>query len=356
MAPQVDLVIAVHSAARPIERAVRSVLGHTDAPVRVTVVVHEIDPGLIAQRLGDAARDDRLRLLPHSDGLRSPAGPFNAGLDAADAPYVAVMGSDDTLEPGALDSWLSVAESSRADVVIARLRHASGAAVPTPPVRPRHVRGLDGIRDRLSYRSAPLGLISRSRFPDLRFTVGVPTGEDIAFVTRLWFSGASIAYDRRGPAYLIHDDADQRATLESRAIAAEFRWLDELLTEGLLGTLSDAARHAVVVKFLRIHLFGAILHRPDPATWTAAERASLATIAQTLVGAGDGIHEVLSRLDRNVLDAALDPAVPAERLIEAALNRRNFRSPGALLPRNPMRALNREAPLRMATASALQLR
>ena len=73
--PLVDLVIAVHSTERPIERAVRSVLAHTDAPTRVTVAVHEVDPTGISDRLGDLARDDRVRLLPYSDGLRSPAGP-----------------------------------------------------------------------------------------------------------------------------------------------------------------------------------------------------------------------------------------------------------------------------------------
>lgn len=356
MRPLVDLTIAVHTTERPIQRAVSSVIDHTDAPIRVTVVAHEVDPSAIVDVLGDLAGHERVRLLPYSDGLRSPAGPFNAGLDAAEGDFVAVMGSDDALEPHAIDSWLAMVDRQGADVVIARLRHARGTAVPTPPTRPWRSTRLDGVRDRLSYRSAPLGLISRVRFPDLRFTVGVPTGEDIAFTTRLWFSGASIAYDRRGPAYLIHDDAGDRSTLASRPIAAEFLWLDELIRSGLLDDLSRSAREAVVVKFIRIHLFGAILYRPHAATWTAAERSSLAEVTRSLLAQGDGVHHVLSRLDRDLLDLAVDPNSPTERLILAAQARRAFTSPGALVPRHVSRVFAREAPLRMAAASALQLR
>lgn len=354
MRPLVDLTIAVHDAARPLDRAVGSVLDHTDAAVRVTVVAHGIDPTTVAALLGDRTADPRLRLLHLDDGIRSPAGPFNAGLAAAEADFLAVMGSDDTLEPHAIDSWLRHAQD--ADVVIARLRHAGGAAVPTPPTRPFRTRRLDGVRDRLSYRSAPLGLVSRAVFGDARFAVGVPTGEDIGFVTALWFSGARIAYDRRGPAYLIHDDGGPRTTFAVRPIEEEFAWLRALLTGGAFSGLPAAARSAAAVKFLRIHLFGAVFHRADEAVWSAAERASLAATARLLIDAGAGIHEVLARRDRDLLDVALDPARPAAELIAAARARRNFLTAGALLPRRLSRALHREAPLRMAAATALQLR
>ncbi|MBO3664984.1 glycosyltransferase family 2 protein [Microbacterium stercoris] len=356
MTPEVDLVIAVHDPARPIDRAVGSVLDATDAEVRVTVVVHGIDPDLIARNLATRLPDPRLRLLPFSDGRRSPAGPFNAGLDAADAPFTSVMGSDDTLEPHAIDSWLRVARRDAADVVIARLRHAGGAAVPTPATRPFRSRRLDGVRDRLSYRSAPLGLVSRARFGDLRFALDVPTGEDIPYVTALWFSGAGIAYDRRGPAYLIHDDGGPRTTFARRSIADEFAWLDRLLAEERFSTLPAAARSAAVAKLIRIQLFGAIFYRADAELWGASERAALADVAARLVETGAGVHEQLSRRDRDVLDGALDPARPATELIAAAYARRRFLAVGSLLPRRLRFALHREAPLRFAAATALQAR
>lgn len=352
--PEVDLTIAVHSPARPIERAVRSVLEGTDAVVRVTVAVHEIDPRLIGEKLLWAG--DRVRLLPVSDGMRSPTGPFNAGMAAADAPWISIMGSDDTLAPHAIDSWLACARRTGAEVVIPREQYAGGGAIPTPPTRPGRAASLDGVRDRLSYRSAPLGLLSRGRFGHLRFPVGVPSGEDIPFVTALWFSGARIAYDRRGPAYLVHADASDRTSSTARPVEVEFTWLRVLLTDPVYRALSATQRAALMAKALRINLFGAVLSRSDPGAWLDGDRTALAAVADTLIREGDGIHEVLSRSDRALLDAILDPASPTERLIQLAHARRRFLSPGALLPRRLSRTLHREAPLRMAAATALQLR
>lgn len=351
--PEVDLTIAVHSPVRPIERAVRSVLEGTDAVVRVTVAVHEIDPRLIAKKLTWAG--DRVRLLPVRDGMRSPAGPFNAGMAAAEAPWISIMGSDDTLAPHAIDSWLARAQRTGAEVVIPRVQMVEGRAIPTPPTRPGRVSFLDGVRDRLSYRSAPLGLLSRGRFGHLRFPVGVPSGEDIPFVTALWFSGARITYDRRGPAYLGHADASDRTSGVARPVDVEFTWLRVLLTDPVYRGLSAEQRAAVVAKSLRINLFGAVLSRNTPSAWLDGDRTALAAVADTLVREGDGIHEVLSRRDRTLLDAILDPGSPIEELIELARARRRFLSAGALLPRRLSHTLHREAPLRMAAATALQL-
>lgn len=352
--PQVDLTIAVHSTARPIERAVRSVLDGAHARIRVTVAVHEIDQRLIEEKLPWA--DGRVRFLQVRDGMRSPTGPFNAGLAAAQAPWVGIMGSDDTLEPGAIDSWLALAERSGAAAVMPRVRFVEAGAVPTPPTRPGRTSALDGVRDRLSYRSAPLGIFSRSRFGDLRLPVGVPSGEDIPFVTALWFSGAPIAYDRRGPAYLIHDDAGDRTSKATRPVAEEFTWLGVLLADEAYLRLSAVQRASVAAKCLRINLFGSVLSRGEPGDWSPADRIDLAAMAERLIEAGGGIHHVLSRRDRALLDAILDPGVPAPHLIELAHARRRFASPGALLPRRLRLAFHREAPLRMAAATALQLR
>lgn len=353
--PAVDVVIAVHDPARRIDRAVASVLTST-AALRVTVVAHNTEPAGIEARLARLSDDPRVRVLALRDGIRSPSGPFNLGLDAATAPYTSIMGSDDELQPGAVDSWLAHARRTGADAVIARLRHAGGGAVPTPPTRPRTRALLDPIADRLSYRSAPLGLISRDRFGELRLAEGVPVGEDLPMVTQLWFSGARISYDRRGPAYLIHDDAPDRTTMVTRPLAEVFAFVPHVLDAPWFPRLDRAAREAVVVKFLRIHLFGAVTYRSDPALWTAGERAVLSDAAAGMLRQGEGAERLLSRRDRILLDAALDPGVPAEELIAAAARRRQFARPDALVPRSLRDALHREAPLRFAAASALQLR
>ena len=159
--PDVDLVVAVHDLRRPIGRAVGSALANRVASVRVTVVAHGLSPDALARSLGPLADDARVRTLAFSDGVSSPAGPFNAGITAATGRFVAIMGSDDELEAGAIDSWLDVADRTGSRAVIPRLRHASGRGVPTPPVRPGRTRGLDPVRDRLAYRTAPLGLLHR---------------------------------------------------------------------------------------------------------------------------------------------------------------------------------------------------
>lgn len=354
--PLVDVGIAVHDPRRPVDRAVRSVLDGTRAPVRVTVVAHNTDPKAVAERLGELIVDARVRTLVLDDGIRSPAGPFNAALDAADAPFTSVMGSDDTLESGAIDSWLALAASRSSDVVVARLRHAGGAAVPTPPTRPGRTRGLDPVRDRLSYRSAPLGLVRRERFPTLRFAEGVPVGEDVSYVTDLWFSGAEIDYDRSGPAYLIHSDATERTTYSDRPVVQELAFLHRLFTQDDLLNRDLRARRAVAVKVTRIHVFGVIANRPDDVWWTAEQRESLAETVRMIRRGAPGFERVLSRFDRAVIDAIEDLGVGMSELRARAERRRNRLHPGALIPRDPAALLMREGPLRMSAASWLQTR
>ena len=356
MTASVDVIVAVHDPARPVERAVGSALAAArTGVVRVRVVVHNTPADPVARRLGRLAADPAVELLELHDGIPSPAGPFNAGLDAASASFTSVLGSDDELEPGAIDSWLATARRTGADAVIARLRHAGGRAVPTPPTRPVRRRLLDPVADRLSYRSAPLGLVSTDRYGDLRFTTGLPVGEDVAYVTRLWFSGGGTAYDRRGPAYLIHTDSAGRTTVAPRPFAEELAYLPIVLADPWFTALPARDREAIVVKFLRIHLFGAVTNRSDHSGWTPADRVALRDHAQLLIHAGSGIQRVLSRRDRALLDACLDIGTPTDVLLALAAQRRRFAHPASLLPRSLSDTLHREAPIRFSAASVLQL-
>ncbi|MGO1316076.1 MAG: glycosyltransferase [Cellulomonadaceae bacterium] len=354
--PEVDLVIAVHSAARPTRRAVDSVL-RNDARVRVTVVCHNVAPARIAESVGELAADPRVRLVELADGVRSPAGPFNHGIAVATAPFVSIMGSDDQLAPGAIDSWLALQRETRAEMVITRLQRVGAAVVPTPPARPARRRDLDPVRDRLSYRSAPLGLMSRAAIErlGLRMTATMPVGSDVEFVSRLWFGAQRIAFDRRGPAYLIGADAHDRVTEAPRPIEVELRFLRALTELAWLHQLPPAARRAIAVKVTRIHLFGAVHNRPDPAVWTPAERADLAAAATAVGRVAPGYVRVLSRAERDLLDAVLDAGErsDAARLLALSRRRRRHGRPETLMPRNPLWVLAREAPLRLMTASVL---
>ncbi|MGR2753278.1 glycosyltransferase [Agromyces arachidis] len=352
--PEVDVVIAVHDPTRAIDRAVGSAL-RSRSPLRVTVVCHGLGRDAVADRLGALADDPRVRLIEHHDGVPSPAGPFNAGLDAATARFTSIMGSDDELEPGAIDAWLRVADGDGADVVIPPLRHASGARIPTPPARPLRRRRLDPVRDRLNYRSAPLGLVARERFGDLRLSVGLRVGEDLDYSGRLWSSGARISLARRAPAYLVHDDAETRVTFTPRSIDDELAYVPRLLAAPWLARTARPLRTAWAVKTWRINVFGALFYRSGR-PWAPEDRVALAALATALAEFAPDALDRLSRLERDLVDAAVDAAIADGELDRRALARRRFLTPEALLTRRLRFVGAREAPLRYMTATVLARR
>ena len=341
----VDVTIAVHSCTRPIARAVASILEHTKTPTRVTVVAHNVDPQLIRGNLGAWAGDQRVRLLELRDGISSPAGPMNLGLAESTAAFVAVMGSDDEFEPGAIDSWCALQRSTGAGVVIAQVRHEGGGKELSPPTRPWRSRHLDAVKDRLSYRSAPLGLISRERFGTLRFVEGLRTGEDLPYVTRLWFSDAGIAFARTGPGYLVHADAGDRVTTEPRPVVQDFAFLDHIFGVPEFETFTADQRTALVLKLIRVHLFDAIVNRAGR-DWPAGERMALAAVARRMLEWADRPERMLSVIDHAVLDGILDAVTPVEDMMVLIRRRWKYRSFDVVATRNPLFALHRQGPLR----------
>jgi len=375
----VELVIAVHTDRRPVERAVASVLGGT-VPVRVTVVCHHVDPAAVEARLAGvrtalAGSPHSLWLLCFTDGLASPAGPFNHGLDHAQAPFVAIMGSDDVLEPGAIDSWVRLQRATDADMVIPRLRHGAlgapgappgpGPAVPTPPARPFRRRGLDLTRDRLAYRSAPLGLMRRATVEELglRMATGLPVGVDTWFVQGLWSGARRIAFDRRGPAYVIGADAGDRVTFAPKPVAAELACVHDAVARPALLALGRSERRALAVKLTRINVFGAVHNRAVEHVWTAADLAGLRDAALAAARFAPGYERVLSCAERDLLDALRAAPGPAEdadarvaELLRLSARRRRHGTPPTLRTRDLRALLAREAPLRLMAASVLATR
>ena len=345
--PLVDVTIAVHSAVRPIARAVSSIVDHTVAPVRVNVVAHNIDPEVIRENLGEYATHPRVRLLALRDGIYSPAGPMNHGLAHSEAPFVAVMGSDDEFAPGAIDSWLALQRETGASTVLARVRIGSRGIDPYPPVRRgRRRRRLSAAKDRLAYRSAPLGLIDRERFADLRFTEGLPSGEDLAYSATLWFTGRHVAYDLTGPEYLIHDDATDRVTFGPRPVQDDFAFLDAIEATPWFAKLRRSDRRALAVKILRVHFFDAVLARTKVPEGIGAHRADLIAVLDRIEALAPGVTRLLARVDRQVIDEVRSSSPDPQAILHFIDARWNYRTVGAMLPRNPLLALHRQAPFR----------
>lgn len=349
MSADVDVVIAAHDPERRVDRAVASVLtSHNVA--RVLVVCHNTPIEGIAERLGSLADDSRVHLSDLQDGVRSPAGPFNRGLDTANARFVSIMGSDDELADGAIDWWHTAAIQHHADVVIPVVRYAGDRRVPTPPTRFWRTTGLDGVRDRLAYRTAPLGLISRERFGYLRFTPGLLTGEDLAYSTRMWFSDAVRTRVRSGAEYLVHDDA-VRVTFTHRPLRDELAALEHLLAQEDIRRLGPKAKVALGAKLWRISVFGAAHYRSR--AWRGDDRQALASAVQELIDYAPASLGILSTADWRLVDAIRDLSVPDEVVDAASSRRRRFATPGALLPRKSWNMLAREAPIRFAAATLL---
>jgi glycosyltransferase involved in cell wall biosynthesis len=341
---KVDVIIPVHNPNRPICRAVESALLKNNTSMRVLVIAHNTDLKGIRTALGDLASHSSVEIIHFSDGIASPAGPRNFALKRARAPYISFLDSDDTLHAGALDSWLNIAEQEGASVVIPRIEYEdTDTADPLPPTRPGRTRDLDPVRDRLAYRSAPLGLISRLEFPDLRYTPDLPSGEDLETSAALWFGGLNIAYDRNGPAYRVGAEADDRVTADARSLQEDFAFLKAFEESNWFSALSRSQRQALGVKIYRLHLFDAILSRLQSNGGLDAHRPAFAELFAQLNELFPSAIQLLSRRDRAVIDAVLDINCDANTMLEL-LEKRWLGGIDSLLTRNPLFMLHHQGP------------
>lgn len=354
--PIVDVIIPIHTDQRPIARATASVLDSATVATRVNVVCHNIEVASIEAALGEWSGHPAVRLLSLADGLASPAGPINAGLDSATAEFTSLLGSDDEYEPGAIDAWVALARRDRADVVIPPLRSVPGGPTKSPPTRPWRSRRLNGVRDRLAYRTAQLGLVRRGTFGGLRMTSGLRSGEDVIQGATLWYSDASISLLRRGPGYLIHEDLpEQRVSSMPKPAAESLRFLDAVLDSVFADGMSAAQREAFGVKLLRTHIMD-ILGACIRAGSTHADRVALSEAVERIVAFAPSAIDLVSRREARILQGLRDGIDVVELAADHAAHT-DYRHPAALLgnviPNRPSRILHREAAPRFLAATAL---
>lgn len=356
VSPAVDVIIATHNARRPVERAARSVLDGWDPAngvVRVSVVCHNTDSGPIRERFGDEL-PPQVRFLELRDDIPSPAGPFNYGLSQATAPYVSIMGSDDWLEPGALRAWWEMAEARRSSAVIPRQIHADGRIVRTPPIRLWRRGALNAVKDRLGYRTAPLGLLRRSVVEDLglAFSVGRRSGEDQEFSTRLWFQGGRIDFAGRYGSYVVGDDATDRVTKDFRPLSEDFAFVDGILRSEWFPRLSAVEQRSVAARIVRVQFFASVQARVEGALWDDEARDAAAATAEQLISAVPAAMDIMSREDATAFSLIRHRAEDSDLRI-ALSRRRRFGTPGTLFTSNPAKLLAPDAPLRFMAASLL---
>lgn len=343
--PLLDVVIAVHTRTRPIGRAVASLLGDEPVDVRVTVVCHGIEAVRIAETVGIPA-GPLLRYVEYRDGIPSPAGPFNHGMRMADGAYVAIMGSDDFVEPGATKAWTEYLRAHRPDIALMRLRRQDGTILASPLTRIGRSRSLDAVRDRLFYRTAPLALIRRELLvdPALSLTEGLRTGDDMALSARLWAGSARVDLLSDAPCYVIGADAGDRITESVMTVGDQLRAVELLVSSDWWRRLPGATRASLGVKLLRVHVLDALLGRPTADAWTDQGRRDIVRIVEAVVRDAPRALRPLSRADRALLDAARH-AGSAEELVQAIQRRRTAGRWETMLPRAWWRAFDRESTL-----------
>lgn len=355
--PIVEVVIATHQVERPVARAISSVLGANKVPARVIVVAHNIPASAIENSLGQWASDPRVMLTELRDGIPSPAGPMNKGLELATAPFVSILGSDDELEPQALDRWVALAEDpkNRADFVVANRLEPDGTWSAAPPVRIGRRTRLRGVADRLSYRAAPLGLLRRSSLGVLRFDENVPTGEDVVFSAQIWFSGARVTFAYGPPGYRVHADQQDRVTTTARSVRDDLRWLPTVLTSTHPWMQETKSRTSLLVKILRHNIVDAVAAQIEQ-NWTHQAQVEMARALRLIQRTEPRAFRYLSipeyRLLTNIMKGS-----PDSSWVEVLLERtRNTRSLSSLISANPLRSFSSQAPFRYHLAGlALRL-
>ncbi|GAA4884005.1 glycosyltransferase [Serinicoccus chungangensis] len=371
-----DVVVAVHDPSRPVERAVASALRGADLTgvvpgghrVRVSVVCHELDADEVRRAVAGRLEEDvadtvgaHTRFLEVRDGLGSPSGPFNAGLAAATGRYVCIIGSDDWFADGALGSWVSRADRLGSDWLMARLETQDGEHVATPRVRPGRTTRLDFVRDRLAYRTAPLGLLRREALDRLGLlpgdgtgplTPGMRTGGDVALSLRLSTSGLRIDYATDLPAYVIGTSGTDRITEAVRPITTELTALAHLLDEPWVAALPEDVRRALAVKTLRIHVLGAVRRRTSPVLWEPGEAATVQGLVRRCLDLAPGVGRALHRADE-ALVSDIAAARDADDLAAAAVRRGEAGRLDILLTSDPLANLDRESTVRAHAAAAV---
>jgi hypothetical protein len=315
----VTVVIPVHQLSRPIARAAGSALAAGNpGQVKVLVVCHGIAAGDVRRLLSDLP-SEHLELMEFADGIPSPAGPMNAGLKAVGTHYASLLGSDDFFEAGALSQWISQADAGNADAVVAPLRTQGGTPIRSPRLRLLRRGPLHPVRDRLAYRTAPLGLMRMSTVErlGLRFIAGLRTGEDMDFSLRLWFSGGRIEMGRPGSTYVVGEDAVERVTGQMLPLTEEFEALMGVLTADWVKELPGSARHAIAIKILRVHVLSAMYRRGGGFAWTADDRKALARAVQAVKAVAPSVERPLSVAELELFRLAETPKSSLEAFTNA---------------------------------------
>ncbi|MFF1643469.1 glycosyltransferase family 2 protein [Streptomyces sp. NPDC058246] len=295
---QVSVVVIGYDDATHVTDAVRSALAQGPA-VREVIAVDDCSTDGTADLLDAlAAEEPRLRVIHRTVNSGGCGSPRNDGIDAAAAPYMMFLDSDDVLPPGAVDALLTAAEGQRVEVaagLCVRRELPSGREVPweralyaEPALVSHPARRTRLVHDTLCvnklYRTDFLRE-HRIRFPDGRYPY-----EDFVFTARVWAAGPRVALIP-DTVYVWHvrRDAARLSISLDRADVDNWRARTEAnqaAYEILLGAGEKRLARAVHAKFLdhELRMYTRELELRDPEyrrAWWELTRAHLASFDAT---------------------------------------------------------------------------
>ena len=358
--PVVDVVIPVHSETRPLGRAVDSAIAAMrnlpPADYVITVVAHHLPAERVRTMLSED-QSARVNVIECADEGTTPAGPRNTALERTTATFICFLDSDDTLDPGAVDRWLSIAQRHGSDWVLPFQHHSDGRADMTPITRPWRSTNLSAVADRLYYRSSAFGLIrvATARASGARFDTEVITAEEQTFVLRLHTHAQRIDYARGVPGLLVHADATDRVSRVPIPVREQAVPALRLCREEWFAQAPVTLRAGFLLKFIRVNIFPFIELHLKAGTWNSEQARAAHESIRSLLDSIPLYRNQLSRADSHVLELLSDPDTEPARLMAALVARRRFATPAALLTQRLSWLFARNAPLRISAAGLIQI-
>jgi len=218
--PDISVIMAAWHAADFIALAIRSVLSQTGVSLELIVVDDASTDGTAETALEAGGGDPRLRV----ERMASNGGPSSArnrAIDLAAGRYLAVVDSDDSLEPGRLERLVAFADDTSADIVADNMNRIGKLGAPgssgTPflseveLLAPRRVSLADYLSpeserrygENLGYLK-PLFRSATIREIGLRYDTRLRNSEDFYLVAGLLAEGAQMRlHPSRGYNYLV---------------------------------------------------------------------------------------------------------------------------------------------------------
>ncbi|MFI9650557.1 glycosyltransferase [Streptomyces sp. NPDC052040] len=290
---QVGVVVIGYDDAAHVTVAVRSALAQGGI-VREVIAVDDCSAdGSPALLDALAAEDPRVKVVRRTVNSGGCGTPRNDGIDAATAPYLMFLDSDDILPPGAVDALLMAAVAHGTPVaagLCVRRELPSGREVPWEPElyeRPALVSH-PSRRPRLAHDTLCVNKLYRTDFlreHGIRFPEGRFPYEDFVFTARVLAAGPDIAlvpetvyiWQVRRAARRLSISLDRAGVDNWQARIEASRQAHEILLGAGEKRLARAARATFLDRGLRMYARELPLHDAEyRRRWWALTRAYLA--------------------------------------------------------------------------------